>query len=129
MINDVAGTDRDGKLEWIEAGEEHFENRGAARQTGEAIAAGLVGEDDEVGAFYGDAGVIEVLAGGDVLDAAGNRAGGLRRRARGGIGGDGAEGRSEEKSEAGSGGGEQVGCEVHGRYATDDGREGIRSGA
>ena len=40
------------------------------------------------------------------LDAAGNRAGGLRRRARGGIGGDGAEGRSEEQSQAGNSRGE-----------------------
>ena len=74
MINDVAGTDVHGKLEWVEAGEEHFEHGRSTGHPGEAIAAGLVGEGDEFGAFYGDAGVVEILAGGDVLDAAGDRA-------------------------------------------------------
>ena len=64
---------------------EHNFARGHLRQ---AVGAGLVGEDLKVGAAHGDAGVIEKLAGDDILHAAGNRSEGVRggRGAVGGVG-------------------------------------------
>ena len=100
MIDDFAGADRHRKLEWVEAGVEHFENGRAGGQTGEAIAAGLVGEGDAFGAFHGDTGVVQILAGGDILDPAGDRAGSLRRQcSRGSCSG--ADGGREDEGKAG----------------------------
>ena len=72
----LAGGDGDGFGLSGEAGEEHLELGGAGRDVDEAELAGLVGERLQRGAVDGHAGVVDVLARGDVEHAALDGAGG-----------------------------------------------------
>ena len=83
MLDRAAVGHRDADDHGIEVGVEKLHDRGASRDADELVGAEVVGEHDLVTAAQRDPGLVEVLAGDDILHAAGDRAGGGERDTEG----------------------------------------------